>query len=345
MDCRGKGSISTMAVTLKEVAKLAGVSRSAVSRTFTDGASVSAKTRKKVEKAARELGYSPSFIARSLATNRTKLIGLVANNFQNPIFLEVFDLYTQALQEKGLRPLLVNLTNETDPEHSVQMLRQYRVDGVIVATSTLPPAFSLAFKKADVPVVHAFGRFNPEHHVHVVGIDNQACGRMAAQTLIDHGYTSVGFLGGPKFATSTQDRELGFCQHLRENGIEIADIRYADAYAYDAGRRAMHDLLEEKKVEAIFCGDDLICIGAMDEAWSKGLRIPEDIGFIGFNDMSMASWEAYNLTTIRQPTRDIIKSSIELVVSMVEDPKRALETRIFPCDVVERGTLRPLPKS
>ncbi len=137
-----------MAVTLKDVAELAGVSRSAVSRTFTDGASVSDKTRKKVEKAARELGYSPSLIARSLATNRTKLIGLVANNFQNPIFLEVFDLYTQALQEKGLRPLLVNLTNETDPEHSVQMLRQYRVDGVIVATSTLPPEFAVAFKKS-----------------------------------------------------------------------------------------------------------------------------------------------------------------------------------------------------
>ncbi|MGJ8527259.1 LacI family DNA-binding transcriptional regulator [Maritalea sp.] len=334
-----------MAITLKEVAKLAGVSRSAVSRSFTDGASVSDKTRKKVEKAARELGYSPSLIARSLATNRTKLIGLVANNFQNPIFLEVFDLYTQALQEKGLRPLLVNLSNETDPEISVQMLRQYRVDGVIVATSTLPSAFSLAFKKADVPVVHAFGRFDPTHHVHVVGIDNQACGRMAAQTLIRHGYKSVGFLGGPKFATSTQDREQGFRQHLRENGIEIQSTHYADAYAYDAGRRAMHELLEEQKVEAIFCGDDLICIGAMDEAWSKGLRIPEDIGFIGFNDMAMASWQAYNLTTIRQPTRDIIKSSIELVVSMVENPDRALETRIFPCDVVERGTLRPMPKS
>lgn len=141
-------------------------------------------------------------------------------------------------------------------------------------------------------MVHAFGRFNPAHHVHVVGIDNLACGRMAAQTLIDHGYRSIGFLGGPKTATSTQDRELGFQQQLQEQGIEIADVRYADAYAYDAGRRAMHELLEETKVEAIFCGDDLICIGAMDEAWTKGLRIPEDIGFIGFNDMDMASWRA-----------------------------------------------------
>ena len=131
-----------MSPTIKEVAELAGVSTSAVSRAYTDGASISAKTRKKVEGAAAALGYVPSLIARSLATNRTKLIGLIANNFQNPVFLDVFDLYTQALQARGLRPLLVNLTNVTDPTESLRMLRQYSVDGVIVATSTLPPAFA-----------------------------------------------------------------------------------------------------------------------------------------------------------------------------------------------------------
>ena len=103
-----------MAVTLKEVALRAGVSRSAVSRAYTEGASVSAKTRKKVEKAADELGYSPNILARSLTTRRTKLIGLVSNNFHNPMFLQIFDLFTRGLQERGLRPLLVNLTDETD---------------------------------------------------------------------------------------------------------------------------------------------------------------------------------------------------------------------------------------
>ena len=120
-----------MAVTLKQVAKRAGVSASAVSRTFTQGASVSEKTRKKVESAAAAMGYSPNFLARSLTTRRTKMIGLVSNNFHNPIFLEVFDLFTRGLQECDLRPLLVNLTDQTDPEASVKMLRQYSVDGVI----------------------------------------------------------------------------------------------------------------------------------------------------------------------------------------------------------------------
>jgi len=104
-----------MTATLKDVAVKAGVSTSAVSRTFTPGASVSEKMRQRVEKAAKELGYSPNFLARSLTTRRTKLIGLVSNNFHNPIFLEIFDLFTRGLQDRGYRPLLVNLTDETDP--------------------------------------------------------------------------------------------------------------------------------------------------------------------------------------------------------------------------------------
>ncbi|NCF48400.1 MAG: LacI family DNA-binding transcriptional regulator, partial [Bacteroidetes bacterium] len=140
-----------MAITLKEVANLAGVSRSAVSRTFTDGASVSPKTRRKVEKASEALGYTPNFLARSLNTGRTELVGLVSNNFQNPIFLEVFDEFTRKLQDSGLRPLLVNLTDEIDAANSVRMLRQYSVDGVVVASSTLPPEFSKAFHDAGMP--------------------------------------------------------------------------------------------------------------------------------------------------------------------------------------------------
>jgi DNA-binding LacI/PurR family transcriptional regulator len=127
-----------MAVTLKEVAMRAGVYNSAVSRTFTEGASVSSKTRAKVEAAALALGYAPNALASSLTTGRTKLIGLIANNFHNPLILEVFDLFTRGLQNRGLRPLLVNMSGATDPAASLRMLRQYSVDGVIVASSTLP---------------------------------------------------------------------------------------------------------------------------------------------------------------------------------------------------------------
>lgn len=327
--------------TLKQVAELAGVSTSAVSRTFTEGASVSAKTRKKVEAAAARLGYVPNLIAQSLSTNRTKLIGLVANNFQNPVFLEVFDLYTQALQARGLRPLLVNLTNATAPSESLRMLRQYSVDGVIIATSTLPPDFALAFREAGIPVVHTFGRYAPRPKVHTVGINNLACGELAAETLLSRGYRSLAFIGGPEFATSTQDRVAGFKRRLEAAGIGLADVRFADAYAYEAGRLAMASLVGRGGIEAVFCGDDLICMGAMDAARDAGLSVPGDIGFLGFNDMPMACWSPYCLTTIRQPIRDIILRSVELVIELVDAADSRPSSTTFACTVVERKTLRP----
>lgn len=331
-----------MQVTLKDVAKRAGVSRSAVSRTFTEGASVSLKTRKKVEKAAQDLGYRPNALASSLTTGRTKLIGLVANNFHNPLFLEVFDLFTRSLQEQGLRPLLVNLTDETDPAHSLQLLRQYSVDGVIVASSTLSPQFSMAFQQARIPVVHSFGKFAREPAVHVVGIDNAACGRMAAETLLARGYRRLAFLGGPAQATSTVDRRRGFVEAVTAAPDAFVSESYANAYSFDAGRAAMLDLLQGSPAEAYFCGDDVVAVGALSALRENGLRVPEDVGIIGLNDMEMARWQNINLTTIRQPIHQIISTSIDRVVTLIDAPETPPEAQLFTCRIIERGTLRPL---
>jgi len=330
-----------MAATLKDVAMKAGVSTSAVSRTFTDGASVSDKMRRKVEKAAADLGYSPNFLARSLTTRRTKLIGLVSNNFHNPIFLEVFDLFTRGLQDRGLRPLLVNLSNETDPEQSVQMLHQYSVDGVVVASSTLPPAFSKAFRDKGIPVVNTFGRYSSSPEVHVVGIDNVQAGRMAAQILLDHGYTNVAFLGGPEAATSTQDRLKGFREELSRHPDVNLTHSFAEQYSFQAGRSEMQRLAQSTLAQAYFCGDDVLSIGALSAIKDAGLHVPNDIGVLGFNDMEMSGWENIALTTIHQPIRQIINSSVELMAAMLDEPDRYPEARLFPCLVIERGTLRP----
>ncbi|MEM6635229.1 MAG: LacI family DNA-binding transcriptional regulator [Pseudomonadota bacterium] len=332
-----------MSITLKEVAERAGVSRSAVSRTFTEGASVSERTRRKVEKAARELGYRPNALASSLTTGRTKLIGLISNNFHNPIFLEVFDLFTRGLQERGLRPLLVNLSGAPDPAESLELLRQYSVDGVIVASSTLPPEFALSFRKAGIPVVHSFGRMASASQVHVVGIDNIECGRMAARTLMQRGYGRVAFLGGPEAATSTQDRFAGFLEVMEANPQVRCHYSFASQYSFDAGRVAMTKELITQPAEAYFCGDDVLSIGALSAIASAGLKVPGDIGLIGLNDMEMARWENINLTTIRQPIRQIIDGSIELIASTLQEPDRFPEARLFACQVIERGTLRPLP--
>ena len=296
--------------------------------------------RLKVEKAAAELGYAPNALASSLTTGRTRLIGLVSNNFHNPIFLEVFDLFTRGLQERGLRPLLVNLSDETDPEASVRMLKQYSVDGVIVASSTLTPAFSQMFRSANLPVVHSFGRHASSPEVHVVGIDNVECGRMAAREFIARGYTHVAFLGGPELATSTQDRYEGFFSELASHAHIKASYSFAEAYSFRAGRKEMTQLLRSTHAEAYFCGDDVLSIGALSAIADAGLRVPDDVGIIGLNDMEMAGWENIALTTIRQPIEQIISASIELVVAMLDDPERQPEARLFPSTVVERRTLR-----
>ena len=334
-----------MAVTLKEVAARAGVSRSAVSRTFTQGASVSAKTRAKVEKVALEMGYAPNALASSLTTGRTKLIGLIVNNFHNPLILEVFDLFSRGLQARGLRPLLVNLTDATDPAASLRMLRQYSVDGVIVASSTLPLSFAEAFRTAGLPVVHAFGRYSHAPDVNVVGIDNIACGRMAAEALIQRGYRRVAFLGGPQTATSTQDRAAGFLDRLAQQREIAVSVSYASAYTFDAGRDEMARLLPQGPAEAYFCGDDLLAIGALNAILEAGLSVPGDIGLIGLNDMEMARWQNIGLTTIRQPVAQIIDAAIELVVATIEQPDRHPEIRLFPCRLMERQTLRVGPAS
>ncbi len=330
-----------MAATLKDVAELAGVSTSAVSRAFTPGASVSVKMRKRVDDAAKSLGYSPNVLARSLTTRRTKMIGLVSNNFHNPIFLEVFDLFTRGLQERDLRPLLVNLTDETNPEKWVQMMLQYSVDGVIVASSTLSHDFAKAFQDVGIPVVHSFGRYSHAPKVHVVGIDNVACGRMAAAELVERGYRKIGFLGGPKQATSTQDRWAGFQAEAKSRRSVKLTHSFASDYSFDAGRLEMTRLLKGSPQEAYFCGDDILSIGAMAAIRSAGLDVPGDIGLIGLNDMTMASWENISLTTIHQPVQQIINASIELIIAMLDDPDRSPEYRLFLCDIIDRATLRP----
>ena len=178
----------------------------------------------------------------------------------------------------------------------------------------------------------------------MVGIDNVECGRIAARELVVRGYKKIGFMGGPELATSTQDRIQGFSAELaRHQQVELSQS-FAEAYSFPAGRKEMQRLLQSgPTVEAYFCGDDVLSIGALSAVRDAGLKVPQDIGLIGLNDMEMSGWENINLTTIHQPIKQIISSSIELVVAMLDDPDRHPEARLFPSTVIERGTLKPKP--
>jgi DNA-binding LacI/PurR family transcriptional regulator len=331
-------------VTLRDVALRAGVSTSAVSRAFTPGASVSAPKRVAIEAAAAELGYTPSALASALTTGRTKMIGLVSNNFHNPVFLEVFDQFTRGLQDRGLRPLLVNLSGDMAQDDAVRMLRRYSVDGVILASSTLPADYARKFVEVGLPVVHSFGRHSLRPEVNIVGIDNVSAGRLAAQTLFARGYRRIGFMGGPEGATSTQDRLAGFLAGARDFPATEVTTSFASAYSFDAGRTEMQRLLASgPPAEAWFCGDDVLSIGALSALADAGLNVPGDVGILGLNDMEMARWPNINLTTVRQPIADIIAASIELVVASLQRPDQPPEARLFTCSIVERGTLRTPP--
>lgn len=330
----------TRRVTAQQVADRAGVSISAVSRAFTAGASASAATRQKVMSAAYELGYQPNVMARSLMTGRTELIGLVSNNFDNPAFMEIFDLFTRTLQDHGLRPLLANLSGNSDPENAVTMLRQYNVDAAIVASSTVSQAFIDGCLAAEIPLVHAFGKPKGNAAVQVVGADNVQGGTLAAETLLKLGYNRVAFLGGPRTASSTVDRLEGFRIGLQAVGQDPVTEVFANSYSHEQGRRVMLQFLATSNVDAVFCGDDILAIGALDACKEAGKSVPGDIGILGFNDIAMASWAAYDLSTIRQPIADIIVTAVEQALALVAKKGTQPWPKLFACEPVLRGTLR-----
>jgi DNA-binding LacI/PurR family transcriptional regulator len=302
---------------------------------------VAPATRERVLSAARELGYRPNVLAQSLMTGRTKLIGLVSNNFDNPAFMEIFDLFTRGLQQRGFRPLLANLSGATDTTSALDMLLQYNVDGVIIASSTLPQPLIDGCRMAGLPLVHAFGRSHSSRGVAVVGVDNVDGGRLAATTLIRRGYRRIAFLGGPESATSTIDRLAGLTAGLAKSELTPQATVFGSSYNHESGQRLMRELLREGGFDAVFCGDDILAIGALDACADTGVRVPDDVGILGFNDIAMAAWPSYRLTTIRQPIGDIISAAVEMIAGLVEHRGSGRPLRRFKCSLVERATLRP----
>ena len=327
-------------VTAQEVALRAGVSISAVSRTFTKGASVSAKMRAKVQSAAQALGYQPNQLARGLMTGRSELIGLVASTFRNPTFMQVFDLFTRRLQSLGLRPLLANLAGEGDAEDALAMLRQYQVDAVIVATSTPPEGFTLACQHAGLPVIHVFGRKLSRNAVPVITVDNIRGGTLVAQAMIDAGIRSAAFIGGPSDSVASQDRLQGFRNAMEGAGGHVVAAVYAGDYAYGCGRDAAKTLLKShRNVKGVFCGDDIIALGVLDACRDQGLSVPQDISVVGFDNMDIAAWSPYQLTTVQQPVVAMVDEAIAQIAARLDNPANRLHSKVFPCELVMRNSL------
>ena len=330
-------------VTLEDVAKLAKVSTSAVSRTFTDGASVSKKTRTKVLKAADHLGFRPNALARSLMTGRSALIGLVSNAFINPFIMNILSAFTIELQKRRLRPLVFNLAGDYSIRETITLMQQYQLDGVLVASSTLDPNFTESVAAAGIPVVLAFGAARASSGVSAAYVDNFEGGRLVGEAFLKRGYSRIGFIGGGEAVSTTRDRLLGLRSILAEMRAREPTVIYAGRYDQATGFEMCKRLIAKAPdLDAIFCADDLIGIGAVDALRELGRAIPAT-GVIGFNDIQMANWPAYRLSTVRAHTDEVVQCAIEMLEAQIENPTRPAEKRIISCEFVPRTTVHPLP--
>ncbi|WP_416884055.1 LacI family DNA-binding transcriptional regulator [Marivita sp.] len=309
---------TTRKVTSLDVAKRAGVSRSAVSRVFTPGASVSERTASKVREAANALGYRPNVLARAMLTGKSKIIGLVVAYLDNHFYPTVLELLSEALEREGYHVLVFMAAHSADDvEDVVSQILDYQVDGLILASVSLSSDLADRCRASGVPVVLFNRKLEAEGELAVVS-DNRMGGRLAAEHLISLGRTRIGHIAGWEGASTQRDREAGFMEGLRAAGLglfarEVGDYRLPRAK--EAARR-MFDTPD--RPDAVFVANDYMAFGVMDVLRSElGLRVPDDVALIGFDDVPSAAWPAYSLTTIRQHAEAMVTTAVEALLSEI----------------------------
>jgi DNA-binding LacI/PurR family transcriptional regulator len=327
-------------ITSVDVARLARVSQSAVSRTFTPGGIVSAETRARVLAAAEQLGYTPNALARSMITRRTNIVGVVMADMTNPFYPTVLEEFSRQLHATGRQMLLLAATPDQDSDALLPLLLQYQVDAVIIASATISSAMGAVLSSRGTPVV-LFNRHVPGAQVSAVLCDNVAGGRQVARLLLDAGHTRLGFIAGKPNTSTTIDRAQGFAEELSAGGI-TAWQQEQGAYTYESGYDAARRLLNTRdRPTAIFCANDIMALGAIDAARTvHHLRVPDDVSLVGFDDIPAAAWPAYQLTTIRQPVERMVATTLELLQTRLEHPDTPPEVRLLPGALMRRGSAR-----
>ena len=319
-------------ITAMDVARLAGVSQSAVSRVFTPGASASKRTVEKVRAAAEQLGYRPNPLARAMITGRTRIIGLVGAYLENQFYPMALEHLSRALQARGYHILVFMAENSTDKIAEVmQELIDYRVDGIITASVGMSNDLTARLTALGIPVV-LFNRGQDDPRLSEVTSDNIAGARRATRFLVDAGHRRIAHVMGWQGSSTGRDRAAGFRQAMAEAGLEpfaMIDGMYSRETAAQVARSlcAAGNALE--RPDAIFVGNDHMAFAVMDELrFSLGLRVPQDVSVIGYDDVPMAAWPAYGLTTIRQPVNRMVSATLEALLGQIEGEDRPRKTRI-----------------
>jgi LacI family transcriptional regulator len=334
-----------MSPTLEEVAALAGVSRSTVSRVINHHPSVRPQTRERVWEAVRQSEYVPNVVARSLVTSRTQIISIVipeavTSIFTDPFFALLLGGTTEACNAHQYQLILSLFTASADfQEMYDRLLRNGYADGVIVASAPLDGCLIPHLLRDGVPLV-SVGR-HTDDRVHYVDTDNVGGARMAVDHLVRLGHRRIGTITGRLGLVSGQDRLKGYRQGLEAAGIPVdEDLIVEGDFTEEAGRAAMWALLPMKPT-AVFAASDTMAVGAMRSLRTAGVKVPQDIALVGFDDTAIALSFEPALTTVRQPIGRLGAMAVDLLVGILQDTigeNSTVHRILLPTELVVRAS-------
>lgn len=316
-------------VTSADVARLAGVSQSAVSRVFTPGASASPATRERVLEAAARLGYRPNTLARAMITGRSRIIGLVVADLNNQFYSVALEKLSRTLQDRGYQVLVFLSGNAAESvEPMLQSLMDYQVDGIITASVAMTNDLTSRCDSAGIPVV-MFNRSQDDPRLSAVTSDNYAGGRLVANFLAAGGHERIAFITGWQGASTGRDRKSGFLAGLADRGltpVAMADGMHSRERAAELAREMFTG---PDRPDALFAGNDFMACAAMDVLrFELGLSIPGDVSVVGYDDVPLAGWPAYDLTTIRQPVNRMVEATVDALLARIEGDGTPKKLRI-----------------
>jgi len=316
--------------TAQDVADLAGVSLTTVSRAFQPHLRVAEKTRALVRRAAAELKYSPNLAARALAGRRSNLIGLLINNFEDPEQLELFRFVSSEAQKRGFHALLLNIDQEGQQVESVDSALQYQVDGLLVSASRLPETLVLRGAELDKPVV-VVGRRTRRSEYSAIYCDNAAGAALVADYLFESGCRRPAFIGGWTEATVVKERQTGFVRRIEELYGFQPILRMAGTNDYENGINAVNQLLALPMVpDGIFCTSDLLAIAARDAISLS--RIDQEPLVVGFGGTLLSKLQSYKFPSVQMPFQKMVRAATSHLIDLIEGHAEGPKELAFQCE-------------
>src|SRR3954453_4693448 len=335
--------VRSTSVTLRDVARAAKVHPGTVSRALNEETRglVNEETAERVMRAAEELGYRPNPIARGLKTNRSFTVGVLLPDITNPLFPPIVRGIEDRLGAAGYTSLIANTDNDPDRERQdFDAMRARQVDGFITATARLDGEFVEETKELRQPIVLVNRRLE-DRSLPAVAVDDQAGSRLAVRHVVELGHRRIAHLGGPQALSTGHQRHLGFRAAMQAAGLELDEraVRFGHAFTEAEGARVCRELLDGvPDVTAIVAGNDLLALGCYDVLAERGLRCPDDVSVVGFNDMPFADRFDPPLTTVRIPHREIGSSAADLLLERLGGGAGEPRQVLLPPTFVARGS-------